>query len=425
MKQFLCPPSVLVLLFAAALAVGRATPIHAQDGEFIVEPWRGGFSDAKVQWWDQKIMVLGDVDNRTAIARYELDGLPDAGFGSGGLALGSPDVSGQALTLQPDGKAVVSGFSNRSVAVARFNPDGTVDGGFGDGGWTSLFVGATFQQSVPGVGLQSTGKIVVSGSSSGASFPSFAGNVARFTTTGFVDAGKGAFGQVVKGTAIGYTTFGYPNAIFNRLAVQPDDRIVAVGSWVGSGLLVARYSANGTLDKTFNGRGYSLPLSAGTSASEVLVQGDGKIVVIGRGRGAFDHTDMLIARFLPTGGLDASFGGSGYVLFDVDGEARPSRENAADAVLQPDGKIVVSGSVMYDDVPGTQSRVFVARVDATGALDESFGSGGFKTGGPSVLQSFGGGVDLQWDGAIIVAGSVYIEENGTDVLHPLLMRFLP
>ena len=56
--------------------------------------------------------------------------------------------------------------------------------------------------------------------------------VARFTAGGAVDSGKGAFGDVVQGKAVGYTltSLGMSNAGFSDLAVQPDDKLVAVGT---------------------------------------------------------------------------------------------------------------------------------------------------------------------------------------------------
>src|SRR5207237_1204557 len=109
------------------------------------------------------------------------------------------------------------------------------DGGFGSGGWTSVNVQVDYYGGTPGVGLQSTGKVVVAGTSMFASgIPATAASsavAARFTASGAVDSGKGGFGQIVQGKATGYTlnTFGTLNNDFTDLAVQPDDKVVAVG----------------------------------------------------------------------------------------------------------------------------------------------------------------------------------------------------
>src|SRR5215475_8492217 len=71
----------------------------------------------------------------------------------------------------------------------------------------------------------------------------------------------------------------------------------------------------------------------------------------------------LLAR-AAAGDLDPSFGTGGKVLTDFAG----SNDNVADLVLQPDGKIIAGGSA------GPHGAL--ARYNADGSLDPSFGSGG-------------------------------------------------
>ena len=422
----------------------------AGDGGYIVEPWVGGYSAVQIQPGDQKIVAAGDdgTDQRMAIARYDSLGNPDNTYGSGGPSIpplsgvSAPELSssseyGRNLVLQPDGKAVLAGYSstfpNSSFVVARFNTNGALDSGFGSGGSSSLDVRTSDFNPAFGVGLQSTGKVVVAGFSLGV------GNaggynpaeVARFTASGAVDSGKGAFGDVVQGKAVGYTltTFGMLLNSFSDLAVQPDDKLVAVGlttpnSPNSQSLIVARYTASGTLDKTFNGNGYSLFLPAGISdavGAGVALQSDGKIVVTGSCTGSDGASDMLVARYNPNGTLDTSFGGgTGYVRLD-DGAATPSTEYGHDVAIQPDGKIVVAGQM---DVTGNPTSVMVARLNGDGTPDGTFAPGGFKVADPLPNTSFvGSGVSLLSDGSIIVAGGE--SDLTTNIGHPFLMRFLP
>jgi uncharacterized delta-60 repeat protein len=399
----------------------------------------------QIQPGDQKIVAAGSITNpdnstetRMAIARNDALGNPDSTYGSGGFsilplsgvsapALGSSNESGWDLVLQPDGKAVVSGFNevNSSFAVARFNTSGTLDSGFGNGGWTSLNARADSFNPAEGVGLQSTGKVVVAGTSLGID-PNPA-EVARFTTGGVIDSGKGGFGQVVQGKATGYTlnTFGMPNNVFHDLAVQQDDKLVAVGLARPDGgqnrLAVARYTASGTLDTTFNGNGYSLFVVPGISESfgwAVALQSNGKIVVTGFSTGTDGAYDMFVARYNSNGTLDPSFGGgTGYVRLD-DGAAPQSEEFGRDVAIQPDGKIVVGG---WTRITGNPGKVLVARFNVDGTLDGMFGMGGVKFGTQAAgLSSSASGLALQSDGSIIVAGGL----SGADGIgHPLLMRF--
>jgi uncharacterized delta-60 repeat protein len=406
------------------------------DGAYIVEPWLGSYSAVQIQPGDQKIIAAGQVDpnsnftdQRMAIARYGSLGNPDNTYGSGGHsfpplsgvsapALGPFSESGWDLVLQPDGKAVVSGLSpvnssaNSAFAVARFNTNGTLDSGFGSGGWNTLDARADFFNPAAAVGLQSTGKVVVAGWSVNLN-PPYPAEVARFTASGAIDTGGGGFGQGKKGYT--FTTFGTYENFLGDLAVQPDDKVVAVGAasdaTSSDRLIVARYTASGTLDTTFNGSGYSVFLPPGITQADghaVALQSDGKIVVTGSCTGTDGAGDMLVARFNTNGTLDTSFGGgSGYVRLD-NGAATQSGEDGIGVAIQPDGKIVVGG---LTSVTGNPSYVMVARFNVDGTPDATFATGGYKIGAPlpnTGYHSFSGvGVALQSNGSIIVAGNDY------------------
>jgi len=427
------------------------------DGAYVVEPWFGSYFNVQTQQSDQKIVVAGDenpnnnnTDTRLAIARYDSLGNSDNSFGSGGPsipplsgvsapALGPGQESGIALVLQPDGKAVVSGENAArgvgSFAVARFGTSGTLDSSFGSGGWTSLAAGPVgYYNPAQAIGLQSTGKIVVAGVDMWANnnVPTNWAEMARFTARGALDSGSGGFGPVSHGKAPGYffTTFGVAGAGFRDLVVQPDDTVAAVG-FSSSGLIVARYTANGTLDSTFNGTGYYSFLPSGITnaiGTGVAPQSDGKLVVSGWCTGPDGASDMLVARFNTNGTVDTSFGGgSGYVLMGVGGTPSTTGERANSVVIQPDGKLVLAGLMWYTGTSGTTSDVVVARFNADGTPDTTFAPGGFKIGAPlpdGVSHSFSGeGVALLTNGDIIVAGFDSQTSGSTTALHPLLMRF--
>jgi uncharacterized delta-60 repeat protein len=109
--------------------------------------------------------------------------------------------------------------------------------------------------------------------------------------------------------------------------------------------------------------------------------------------------------------LDPDFGTGGQVEepFSFDGA-----DYATSAVLQPDGKIVVAGSI---EVGAGERDHFVARFNANGTLDSGFGSGG----GIAVdvqAQDQANGIALQADGGIVVVGTS--ASPGTD---KVVMRF--
>jgi uncharacterized delta-60 repeat protein len=180
------------------------------------------------------------------------------------------------------------------------------------------------------------------------------------------------------------------------MALQPDGKIVALTDF--NRLL--RFQADGVLDASF-GTGGAVTATLGGNSLDVLhavaLQADGGILVAGLARGG-SADDMGVRRYLPDGTVDASFGSAGFVRVDIAGYA----DDATALVVQPDGKIVLGGLAVVTLVGA--SDLAVARLDSTGALDTSFGTGG------KVTANIGGNFDtaaamaLQVDGAIVLAG---------------------
>ncbi|MBC7940551.1 MAG: hypothetical protein H7Z19_12440, partial [Chitinophagaceae bacterium] len=101
------------------------------------------------------------------------------------------------------------------------------------------------------------------------------------------------------------------------------------------------------------------------SWNDVVSQPDGKIVAVGL-TANLPQQNWLIARYLPSGQLDTSFNGTGFVEIDL---AVDRQDNATRVVLQPDGKIVVAGS------SGCCDQAMV-RLNADGSIDPTFGVSG-------------------------------------------------
>ena len=175
------------------------------------------------------------------------------------------------------------------------------------------------------------------------------------------------------------------------IALQPDGKIVVAGSTYNlstsrNAFALARYKANGTLDTTFGGTG-QVTTEIGNSdvALAVALQLNGKIVVAGHTQ---DDTgqDYALARYLPNGTLDMSFGGDGRVTTDLGGDYAEVRALA----IQPhDGRLVAVGVTngmfalaRYHAI--MCNEVVVTRVGTTGN-DTIMG-----TPGNDVISSFGG-----------------------------------
>lgn len=152
-------------------------------------------------------------------------------------------------------------------------------------------------------------------------------------------------------------------------------------------------AAAGDLDRAFgdNGRVVTDLGSADDLATAVAIQPDGKIIVVGH---SADVPGVLL-RYDATGAPDATFAGDGVRDFD-------GLYNPAGVVVQLDGKIVVAGTAIGSD---SSEDFAVARFNADGTPDTSFGSGGLAT---ATISQYGNdegrGLALQPDGKIVVVG---------------------
>jgi uncharacterized delta-60 repeat protein len=108
-----------------------------------------------------------------------------------------------------------------------------------------------------------------------------------------------------------------------------------------------RYLPDGTSDLAFDGDGIVTTdiFGKGDQANAVAVQPDGKIVVAGFATHATGiDSDFALARYNPDGTLDTSFDGDGIVTTDLGTQS----DDARALVIQPDGRIVVAGTAGED-----------------------------------------------------------------------------
>ena len=258
-----------------------------------------------------------------------------------------------AVALQPDGKIVVAGTADEvgpgdfDFALARYNLDGSLDSSFGVAGLvlTDLNGNGSFDEASALV-LQPDGKIVVAGSVEAPRGPGLGFGVdfalARYNPDGSLDSSFGVAGVVLTDLN-GNGSFDRAHAV----ALQPDGKIVVAGSSSDGGFALARYHPDGSLDSSFGTEGVVLT-DVGGEARALVLQADGKIVVAGSGAGS-SNADFALARYNANGSLDDTFGVAGLVLTDLSGNGTDQAASAL--VLQPDGKIVVVGTSSFPDGP--------------------------------------------------------------------------
>jgi uncharacterized delta-60 repeat protein len=132
---------------------------------------------------------------------------------------------------------------------------------------------------------------------------------------------------------------------------------------MGYQFALARYDIEGNLDGGFHGDGKVLidfAVTRGARLAGIAIDGVDRIVGAGSGDGRF-----ALARCMPDGTLDASFGDHGRVVTDVPGM---HLEYISAVALDSEGRIVVGGAGLV----GEDRRCVVARYEADGTLDPTF-----------------------------------------------------
>lgn len=297
-----------------------------------------------------------------------------------------------ALALSLSFIAVLS--TSRVLAVGNH-----FDRTFNGAGWRTL--GNATEDYARDVVIQPDGKIVVVGTIDSGGTTSTDIRMFRLNPDGGIDAGFGTIGGVIT-SLIGDGTV-------NAVALQPDGKIIVVGSGVVNGnqqFCIVRYTTNGSLDSTFGIGGFVYTLfepfamNNVSEAMDIAIQSDGKIVAAGYVRGQTangqDRCDWAIVRYLANGSLDPTFDLEGILLTDFGGHSVD--EIAASVVIQPDGKILAGGGSASSGVDFA-----LARFNANATPDTSFGGTG-RVVTDTTLSYRIHGIKLQADGKVVGAG---------------------
>ena len=251
--------------------------------------------------------------------------------------------------------------SSSSIFFDKVTPHNAAPTFFAGGGYVITPVGPFGGGFGESLAIGAAGKIVVGGWA----INGILGNdllnftAVRYQADGHLDTTFGNGGIVIstKGTS-------------NSVALQADGKTILGGDH-HQVFGLKQYNVDGTLDTGF-GSGGTVKTQVGSSfatIASVVVDG-GKIIAVGDAHtGPLNDDDFVVARYL-TGALDPTFGNGGIVTTDF-GTPVDNFEGATSVKVQPDGKIVVTGS------SSTFSEAFfsMARYNPDGTLEFKFWHG--------------------------------------------------
>jgi uncharacterized delta-60 repeat protein len=449
--------SVAIILLAAAAFSAGAKPRH--DGDLDAAYGTFGYNllafpgdkylasgvQAVLQA-DGKLLLSASkfspgVNGDFGVLRLGADGSVDTSFGIGGAATIAFDRAGSSyydsasgLALQADGKIVVAGTvpgddsTGNDFGIARITGAGQPDNTFGVGGKSIVPFNLAACNPTLKCGddlaihadLQGDGKILVVGEAKTSLSTSLMA-LARLTTYGFPDSSFDGDGKVTIG-------FNGDIAVGLRARQLADGQhILVVGganAVAGSDnrdFAIARLDSSGQLDPNFGIGGkttYAFDIGGDNldSASDFVELADGKLLVCGYARVAAPYnSDMACMRFTADGKPDDTFTPV-LIAFDVGGNLFDA---AFELHLDSQQRIVVAGFAERD----VSNADFAAvRLLSNGALDTSFGTGGYVRAGSNVLfgtdrNNAASAVAIQADEKILVAGSALSDDAGDVVFE--------
>ncbi len=317
---------------------------------------------------DGKILIGGSFNNFNGAAHGRILRLNEDGSIDNTFAAGTGFNSFvRAITVQADNKILVGGtftdYNGTALSgIARLNADGSIDIAFDTGTGIS-----GPNKTVQCIGVDASERILIGGN-----FTSYNGRSARSLIR--LLPGGGADESVLQG-------YGASGTVYDA-KLLPDGKIIIAGGFFGyNGVArngIARLNADGSIDETFD------PGDGTGQVRSIAIQPDGKIVVAGTFQTYNNTSRNRIARIHADGSLDTSFdpgtglNGSAYCL-----------------ALQEDGKILVAGA--FQSFNGV-ARKRIARLNADGSLDATFDPG---TGTDGAVHTMA----VQDDGRVLIGGS--------------------
>lgn len=359
------------------------------------------------------------------LAAYKADGTNDTDFGTVDWLIPDDDVvEGEmnSLIQYPDGSFLAAGAvslsdnSTRGIAT-RLNSMGAAQL---DWGTTGYLWGHTVEVSHAYVvkedadaSLLAAGIFRLEGFSGSDAAPA----IARFHPDGSLDMDFGFRGKVYQDVSE-YPTF------FHSLEILSDGKVLAAGKFgISRGWTLARLHPDGRNDSTFGINGwlqYRLGCSSCSSFGEAMaLDNNGNILLAGYAgfQNGTSREDPVVARLLPNGDPDPTFGTSGFVHLDM-----VTLDHGFLAVASlPDNSILAAG---FQDSLSGNGAYLLCKFTPGGALDSSFATNGVFTWSQGVANSEFHEIRTLPNGKILLTGTYQDNNNSSNDKRAVIIQLM-
>ena len=227
-----------------------------------------------------------------------------------------------------------------------------------------------------------------------------------YAAPGDLDTSFGTGGIVTTSTATDSEAYG--------LRLLPNGGMLVGGSTYDSHtnmqqFAVGRYTSNGSVDTSFGSGGTATALFFSglnsAAAYAMEVQADGKIILAGATQ--FDGVSSKTQTAIARFNADGTLDGSFGTRGTVVTPIASIAEQYSSIAVQADGKIVAAGNVKI----GNNDQAVIARYNTNGALDAGFGSAGIVKTPVSGSDVQANRVVIQADGKLVVSGNIPLSDG--------------
>lgn len=301
---------------------------------------------------------------------------------------------GRSLLLkQPNEMLLFTTSSVGKFNTRRLYPNGNTDDAYRGSITARELFRNLYNCTTYTTALDKWGRIIIAGASATDSTSAQMATMTRLTTNGDIDQN---FEPRVVQLEIG------DSSRYNAVWMQPDEKMVMVGSVFISGLwhfFLSRHLYNGVHDTTYGHSGFVVDNDMPNNSIAVagIAQNDKKYIVAGSNHNN-DYCQSILVRYHADGSRDQSFGKDGVAILQAE---KNNYYLVRKVLLQPDKKILLAGICRAES--GGQD-FFVARFDSSGVLDQTFGKAGIVVTDVTYNDRADEMV-LMTDGRIVVSGA--------------------